>query len=68
MGKIIGRAQKSKYGCHNHCPSIISIAILITTNAHPNAEDLTVFCLFEYHSIGAVLTKKITPVCDLLVT
>ena len=49
-------------------PSIISIGILIATNLDPNVDDSTVFCLFEYYNIGALFTKKSTPVCNLLVT
>ena len=51
-----------------HSPSIISIAILIAINSDPNVDDSTVFCLFEYHNIGALFTKISTPVCNLLVT
>jgi hypothetical protein len=49
-------------------PSIILIAILIATKSDPNVGYLTVFCLFECHNSGALFTKIITPVCNLLVT
>ena len=43
-------------------------AVVIATNSDPNVDDSTVFCLFEYHYIGALFTEMSTPVCNLLVT
>jgi len=43
------------------------IAIPSATNSAPYADVFTVFCLFEYHLIGVLLTNTRMPVTDLLV-
>ena len=45
-----------------------SDAICIATNSLEKVDVSTVFCLLEYQTIGALLMKMITPVCDLHVT
>ena len=47
--------------------SFIPTACLIATNLHPKVDDSTVFCPLLYHKMGALFTKIINPVLDLLV-
>ena len=47
--------------------SFMSTACLIATNLLPKVDDSTVFCPLLYHIMGALFTKIITPVLDLLV-
>ncbi len=48
--------------------SITSTPIRNATNSELKEEDLMVFCLLEYHMIGAQFRNMIIPVCDLCVT
>ena len=47
--------------------SFMSTACLIQTKLLPQVDDSTVFCPLLYHIMGALFTKIITPVLDLLV-
>ena len=44
----------------------MSIAVFIAQHSsEPKVEASTVFCLFEYHIIGALLTKRNTPITSM---
>ena len=47
--------------------SFMSTACLIATNSLLKVDDSTVFCPLLYHKMGALFTKIITPVLDLLI-
>jgi hypothetical protein len=47
---------------------IISVAILAATNSDPYDDVSTVFCRFEVHAIGVLLTKRSIPVTERRVT
>jgi hypothetical protein len=42
----------------------MSIAVFVAQNLEPKVEVSTVFWRFEYYKIGALFTKRITPVCE----
>ena len=49
-------------------PSIISMDTRIASNSDPYLDASTVFCLLEYHMIGARFTNIKIPECDRLVS